>query len=148
MTETLETCTRSVALHVAPEKVFAFCTSRAGFIAHYPNPIRGYRGPERWELGSEFWLDYRYLSLPMTWHGRITQLEPNHHFTDEMISGMFRRWEHTHTVEPTPDGTLYTDMVRFSLGWGRLVDRRFVKPSLDTFFQRRHDLLRSALQDS
>lgn len=142
----LETCTRSVMLETAPEKVFAFCTSRAGFIAHYPNPIRGYRGAERWEVGSEFWLDYSYLGIPQTWHGKVTELEPDRSFTDVMLSGMFRAWEHTHSVEPAGNGTLYTDTVRFKLGLGRLIDRYIVKRSLDTFFQRRHELLRSALQ--
>lgn len=142
----METCTRSVVLDVSPDKVFAFCTTRAGFLAHYPNPIRSYRGAEHWELGSEFWLDYRYLGLPMTWHGKITELEPNRYFKDEMISGMFRVWEHTHSVESAPSGTKYTDTVRFSLGFGGLIDRLLIKLSLDTFFQRRHALLRTALQ--
>lgn len=142
----METCTRSVLLEVPPAKVFSFCASRVGFIAHYPNPIRAYRGADYWEAGSEFWLDYRYLGLPMTWHGKVTEFEPNQYFKDEMISGMFRYWEHTHVVESAPTGTKYTDTVRFSLGWGRWVDRLFIKPSLDTFFERRHALLRSALQ--
>ena len=141
-----ETCSRSVVLEVPADEVFAFCTTRAGFIAHYPNPIRSYRGAEQWVLGSEFWLDYRYMGLPMTWHGKVTELEPNRYFKDEMVSGMFRYWEHTHAVEPTASGTTYTDTVRFSMGLGRFIDRYFVKPSLDTFFMRRHQLLRAALQ--
>ena len=141
----METCMRSVVLDVAPEKVFAFCTTRAGFLAHFPDPVREYRGAEQWEIGSEFWVDYRHLGLPMSWHGKITELEPNRYFKDEMISGLFRRWEHTHTVEATSSGTKYTDTVEFSLGWGSLIDRFMVKPMLDTFFRRRHVLLRAAL---
>jgi ligand-binding SRPBCC domain-containing protein len=144
-TERFEICTRSVMLEVPADEVFAFCTTRAGFIAHYPNPIRRYRGAEQWVLGSEFWLDYRYFGLPMTWHGKVTEFESNQYFKDEMISGMFRYWEHTHSVEALGSATKYTDSVRFSLGLGRLIDHYFVKPSLDTFFERRHDLLRAAL---
>ena len=143
--DSFETCTRSVILEVPASDVFAFCTTRSGFLAHYPNPIRSYRGAEQWVLGSEFWLDYRYFGLPMTWHGKVTAFEPNHYFTDEMLAGMFRFWEHTHSVETVASGTMYTDTVRFSMGLGRLVDRFFVKPSLDTFFKRRHELLRAAL---
>ena len=144
--ETVETCTRSVDLDVPAPEVFAFCTSCAGFLAHYPNPVRSYRGAERWVLGSEFWLDYRYLGLPMTWHGKVTAYDPGRSFTDHMVSGMFRYWEHTHSVEPIPGGSRYTDRVRFSLGLGRFVDRVIVRRSLTTFFERRHTLLQSALR--
>lgn len=144
--DSIETCSRSVALDVPAHEVFDFCTSCAGFLAHYPNPVRSYRGAERWVLGSEFWLDYRYFGMPMTWHGKITAYEHDRSFTDHMVSGMFRYWEHTHGVEPMPGGSRYTDTVRFSLGLGRWVDRVVVRRSLDTFFQRRHELLRSALR--
>src|SRR5262249_24539353 len=122
-----EICTHSLVLAVPVATVFAFCTSRTGFLAHYPNPIRAYRGDEQWLLGSEFWLDYRYFGVPQTWHGKVTQYELNHHFTDLMVSGMFRYWEHTHSVEAAPEGTKYTDSVRFSMGFGRMIDRYFVK---------------------
>ena len=142
----IETCTRSVSLAVPVDRVFAFCTTRAGFLAHYPNPVLDYRGDEQWVLGSEFFLDYRYLGMPMTWHGKVTALEHDHVFKDEMVSGMFRYWEHTHAVEAEASGTRYTDTVRFSLGLGTLIDRYFVKPSLATFFRKRHELLRAALE--
>lgn len=140
------TYSRSIVLEATPERVFGFCSSRVGFVAHYPNPILAYRGPDHWTAGSEFWLDYRYMGLAMTWHGKVTEFEPNQYFKDLMLAGMFRYWEHTHVVEPAGTGTKYTDSVRFSLGLGRWIDRLFVKPSLEKFFERRHELLRSALQ--
>jgi ligand-binding SRPBCC domain-containing protein len=141
----LERVSRSVLLRAAPDEVFAFCTSLTGFLAQMPQKVTRTSGDTQWVLGSEFWIHYHYLGVPMKWHGRVTQYEPKRSFTDLLVSGMFRYWEHRHSEEPVPEGTRHTDTVVFTLGLGPLVDRFVAKPLLERFFQQRHALLEHAL---
>jgi ligand-binding SRPBCC domain-containing protein len=67
-------------------------------------------------------IDYR-LSLhriPCRWHTRIDAWEPGRRFVDRQLSGPFRYWEHTHTFESRPEGTLIRDLVVFRMPLGPL----------------------------
>ncbi|MDZ7630654.1 MAG: TIGR01777 family oxidoreductase [Gemmatimonadaceae bacterium] len=74
-------------------------------------------------------------------------------FTDVQIEGPFARWEHTHTMEPAPDGTsVLVDQIDYELPLGPLGELGggwFVERQLEQLFDFRHartrtDLLRHA----
>ena len=67
-------------------------------------------------------IDYR-LSLhrvPCRWHTRIDTWVPGRRFVDRQISGPFGAWEHTHTFESRPGGTLIRDLVVYRMPLGPL----------------------------
>jgi len=104
----VQTVMRSVWLAQPPETVFAFCASADGFQAQNPKPVLEYRGEPHWVEGSEFFVRYKQFGIPTNWHGKVTAYETGRYFRDVMLSGMFRFWEHTHSVEPEKEGTRYT----------------------------------------
>ena len=54
------------------------------------------------------------------WHSRITVLKP-YEYVDEMISGRFKLWKHTHTFLDSKDGkTEVIDEIDFALRYGFL----------------------------
>jgi ligand-binding SRPBCC domain-containing protein len=73
-------------------------------------------------MGEGALIDYR-LSLhrvPCRWHTRIDTWVPGRRFVDRQISGPFSVWEHTHTFEPRPGGTLIRDLVAYRMPLGPL----------------------------
>jgi ligand-binding SRPBCC domain-containing protein len=76
---------------------------------------------------------------------RIIAFERPAHFADRMIEGAFRRMEHHHYFEPSPDGTVMRDVFEFEspLGFaGRLVDRLFLKAYMRAFLVERNRVLK------
>lgn len=75
----------------------------------------------------------------------ITALERPHRFHDEMLRGAFRRFEHEHTFEPVPGGTLMKDAFLVEapfppLGW--IVERLFLVPHLRKLMLKRNALIK------
>ena len=73
-------------------------------------------------MGEGALIDYR-LSLhgvPCHWHTRIDLRVPGRRFVDRQVSGPFSRWEHTHTFEARPCGTLIRDLVVYRMPLGPL----------------------------
>ncbi|MBS1767149.1 MAG: SRPBCC family protein [Acidobacteria bacterium] len=76
----------------------------------------------------------------------ITALERPRRFHDEMLRGAFRRFEHEHTFEPAPGGTLMRD--RFEIeapfppfGW--IVERVLLVPHLRRLMEKRNALIKA-----
>jgi ligand-binding SRPBCC domain-containing protein len=66
---------------------------------------------------------------------KITAYERPHHFTDEMVQGIFQEVHHTHEFVPRPPGTLMIDVFTFRapLGiLGRLVEILFLTRYMKT----------------
>lgn len=63
-------------------------------------------------------------------------------FTDVQLEGPFARWEHTHTMEPAPDGTsVLVDQIDYALPAGALGEAAagwYVERQLDQLFAFRH----------
>jgi ligand-binding SRPBCC domain-containing protein len=95
-------------------------------------------------------IDYR-LSLhgvPCRWHTRIDVWLPGRRFVDRQISGPFRTWEHTHTFERRPGGTLIRDHVlyRMPLGpLGEIARRVLIGRDLERIFDYRHSAVERML---
>jgi ligand-binding SRPBCC domain-containing protein len=73
--------------------------------------------------GQEIWVSGRIfekIRRRMKWHSRITSLKA-HEYTDEMLSGPFKKWRHLHRFRDI-DGkqTKIIDEVEFELPYGIL----------------------------
>ena len=90
-------------------------------------------------------LEMRYrirpvLGIPMTWIGRISELQPPTRFVDVQVHGPYRRWEHTHRLRPVDGGTEICDQVVYRLPYEPLagmVAPVTVRPWLTAIFDYR-----------
>ena len=65
------------------------------------------------------WLSGKLVTRS-NWHSRITLLKP-YEYVDEMISGRFKLWKHTHRFLDSKDGkTEVIDEIDFALRYGFL----------------------------
>jgi ligand-binding SRPBCC domain-containing protein len=76
------------------------------------------------------------------WIAEHTASEPGRMFRDVMISGPFRRWEHTHLFEPeSQESSWLEDRVEyeFPLGWlGKQFAGGYTRRRLQKMFEWRH----------
>ena len=82
-------------------------------------------------------LDYsiRLHGIPIRWQTEISSWEPPYSFTDRQLRGPYRLWEHLHTFEQVPAGTLAVDEVRYRVPGGRLVNWLLVQKDLERIFE-------------
>lgn len=88
-------------------------------------------------------IDYRLRihGIPVSWRSEIATWEPPYRFVDQQIRGPYRLWHHEHRFEADGDETHMTDIVRYSVPGGSLVDRCFVAHRLRQIFQYRQSVL-------
>ncbi|MGI0036794.1 MAG: SRPBCC family protein [Nitrososphaera sp.] len=96
------------------------------------------------QQGSEVWLTGKLVTRS-NWHSRITALRP-YEYVDEMISGRFKVWKHTHRFVDAKDGkTEVIDEIVFALHYG-FIGRLFegvVMNRLDRVFAHRKEATRA-----
>ena len=96
-------------------------------------------------------LEIRYrirplLGIPVTWTTKITGYEPPTSFQDLQLSGPYRSWQHTHTFEAVPGGTLVRDEIDYAVPLGPLGDlanRLVVRSELARIFRHRAEAIRT-----
>lgn len=96
-------------------------------------------------------LEIRYrirplLGIPMTWTTRIAAYDPPHRFVDLQLGGPYRRWEHTHTFEAVPGGTIVSDEITYEVPLrplGDLANRLVVRGELERIFRHRAETIRT-----
>lgn len=71
-------------------------------------------------LGEEVTWKGSFFGVPQHMTSKIVALDAPHTFTDEMQSGPFKRWRHTHRFEPTETGALMHDYVDYASPFGPL----------------------------
>jgi ligand-binding SRPBCC domain-containing protein len=76
------------------------------------------------EVGEDTLLTYRLNvhGVPMTWVSRVTEWAPGERFVDELVSGPYSMWHHTHTFQDFNGGTLLGDRVVYRLPLAPLGD--------------------------
>jgi len=82
-------------------------------------------------------IDYsiRLRGIPIRWQTEISSWDPPCSFTDQQIRGPYQLWEHLHTFETVPEGTLAVDEVHYRVFGGRLVNKLFVQKDLQRIFE-------------
>ncbi len=93
--------------------------------------------------------DLRLHGKPFRWLSLISRCHPPESFTDEQLRGPYRRWVHTRTFTPTPDGeaTTITDHITYRLPYGLfgLPGLPVVKRELHRIFTWRQSRVRELL---
>ena len=115
--------TRSLWLPHPRAEVFAFFADAANLERITPPELR-FRilTPMPLTASAGAVIDYRLSlhRLPWRWRSCIDLWEPGRRFIDRQLSGPFRVWEHIHTFERRPGGTLIRDLVLYRMPYGAL----------------------------
>ncbi len=82
--------------------------------------------------------------IKINWISEIRYLEEQHSFVDEQRSGPYAFWQHRHSFEEHPDGTLMRDEVNYALPmgiFGAWAEPLIVRPQLRKIFKFRFDTI-------
>jgi ligand-binding SRPBCC domain-containing protein len=106
---------------------------------------------KRFIQGTQFWIRGRFLLFPIEWHSVIKSITP-YEYTDEMLSGPFKRWVHVHKFHYNVElnQTDVVDEVGFELPYGiigKLLDG-FAIYELKKVFEFRKKTTIEMLEDS
>ncbi len=92
--------------------------------------------------GSRMTLEVRRGPLKTRWEALHRDFIDGRQFTDVQVAGPFRRWEHTHKVEPNRDGqSTLIDHVDYALPLGPLgamAGGAYARRMMDRLFTFRH----------
>ena len=86
------------------------------------------------------------LGIPMTWTTLIEDYDAPHGFRDIQLAGPYARWEHSHSFESVPGGTLVRDEIVYALPFGPLgsmAHRLIVRSELERIFRHRAETIRT-----
>ena len=147
MTAPLQAIERSQLVPWSVTEAFAFFTDAHNLEAITPPWLR-FRilTPHPIPMNEGTLIDYR-LSLhhvPFRWHTRIDAWHPGVRFVDRQLSGPFDLWEHTHTFEGAPEGTIIRDHVAYRMPFGMLGEvahRALIRRDLGRIFDYRRDAI-------
>lgn len=99
--------------------------------------------------GSRVKLRVRVGPFSQIWTAEHTACEPGRMFRDVMVSGPFRRWEHTHLFVPAGEHRSWLeDRVEYEFplgGLGKLVGGWYTRRRLQRMFEYRHRVTSEAL---
>ncbi len=136
---------RSQLVPLSVEDAFAFFADACNLEALTPPWLR-FRilttGTIPMEKGATIEYVLTLHRLRVRWRSEIVEWRPRRRFVDRQVDGPFRLWEHTHTFEARPDGTLIRDDVLYRMPYGALgtIARRIVVArDLERIFDYRRD---------
>jgi hypothetical protein len=140
--------------HIAapPERVFAFHEAPDALDRLTP-PWEKLRVIERSggiQEGARVVMETWIGPIPTRWVAEHTVYERGRMFHDVQRTGPFRKWEHTHTMDPDGSGgTWLTDRVEYELPFGALGALGggwFVRKKLERMFDYRHEVTKRACE--
>lgn len=89
----------------------------------------------------------KHLGVYQHLTAKISAFDRPNHFTDEMVSGAFKRFKHQHLFESQPDNsTLMIDLFDYTapLGWlGKWADFIFLKAYMTRFLTHRNAIIKA-----
>lgn len=103
--------------------------------------------PEVDEIYDGMLIEYKIrpvCNIPLTWITLIQSVTPQQRFTDKQVNGPYSLWEHTHTFQTIPEGTLMKDTIKYALPFGplgTLAHRLFVRKQLQSIFEYREKII-------
>ena len=99
---------------------------------------------QRLEQGTEVWLAGK-LVTKSKWHSKITSLSP-YQYVDEMLSGRFETWKHTHLFRKAGAGTEVVDEIDFALPMLGKLFEGYAHKQLEKIFTHRKQATIDALR--
>lgn len=136
---------KTVKLPQPVNEVFKFCTNAHNICLMLPDyiSVRILQGKADMKRGDILKLKIKISGITFLWESMITSFEENVYFSDKMICGPFKKWEHKHMFQSTPDGkTIMTDIIDYEIPLGPiglLADKIFVRYMIDNIFVIRHN---------
>jgi ligand-binding SRPBCC domain-containing protein len=101
------------------------------------------------DIGSRVKIQLRVGPIQQTWTAEHAACEPGRMFRDVMVSGPFRRWEHTHLFIPDGENSSFLEdrvEYEFPLGrLGKLFGGTYTRRRLTRMFEYRHKVTAEAL---
>jgi|SRR5690554_303213 len=139
---------RSSYINKPLEEVFSFCSSRDGFLKHFPYKTKWISGADHWKGPGET-LRFVFSVGPkkIDYIAEITQFQKNSYFVDVMRKGPYKYFVHEHHFRRHGEGTVYQDVLKFSLGLSPALDWLIGLPMTAMTFRKRHTLMKKALAD-
>lgn len=127
---------------VDADEAFAFFADARNLEAITPPWLRFriLEAPAALAKGSLLLYQLRLFGVPLRWRTEIVEWDPVHGFTDVQLAGPYRRWEHTHRLNPVAGGTEILDRVVYRLPYeplGSAVAPLTVRPWLAAIFDYR-----------
>lgn len=99
--------------------------------------------------GSRVKIRVRVGPITQIWTAEHTEYQPGRMFRDVMISGPFRRWQHTHLFIPESENSSWLEdrvEYEFPLGWfGKLIGGVYTRRRLTRMFAWRHRVTAEAM---
>ncbi len=134
---------KSVELSVPVKNAFEFYTNTSSICETVPDSIdvKILQGGKHMKSGDVIRLKVRIFGIVFLWESKIYDMIPNVSFTDRMLKGPFKSWEHKHYFEKSAHGTTMTDRVNYEIPFGPiglLANRLFVKNMIDKIFITRY----------
>ncbi len=104
------------------------------------------------QFGSRVKIRVRVGPITQVWTAEHTACEPGRMFRDVMVSGPFRRWQHTHLFIPNGTSSSWLEdrvEYEFPLGWfGKLVGGAYTHRRLTRMFEFRHRVTAGAVAET
>lgn len=76
---------------------------------------------------------------------KIIEMKPFDTFTDKMIKGDFKFFEHQHFFKPVDNGTIVIDIITYETpyGWiGEMINRFYLNPYLENLISHRNEVIK------
>lgn len=76
---------------------------------------------------------------------KITEMLPFEKFTDKMIRGDFKSFEHEHHFKPINNGTIVIDILHFETPYGligKLVNKFYLSTYIENLIRKRNDVIK------
>lgn len=76
---------------------------------------------------------------------KITEMKPFESFTNKMVKGDFKFFEHQHFFKPVDNGTIVIDIINYETpyGWiGELVNKFYFNPYLEKLIENRNKVIK------
>jgi hypothetical protein len=139
-------------INATPEQVFAFHEA-PGALERLTPPWEEVRVVEQTggiEVGARVVIETRIGPIWARWIAEHTRYEKGRMFQDVQRSGPFRKWVHTHRMDPDGEGgCILVDHVEYELplgGLGDLAGGWMVRRRLARMFDHRHEVTREACE--
>lgn len=96
---------------------------------------------EETEEGRIFIYRLKLHNLPVFWKSKIEQWNPPFKFVDKQLFGPYLKWHHHHIFEDLGKETKVIDIVYYTVPFGSLFHKLFVKKDLINIFNYRKESL-------
>lgn len=76
---------------------------------------------------------------------KITEMKPFETFTDKMVKGDFKFFEHQHFFKPVDNGTIVIDIIKYETPYGfigEIVNKIYLHPYLEKLISHRNEVIR------